>query len=63
MVIGNARADRFWASLGYAQTRVRSGFQVGDQVNELRVMFKPLAGGTLAEHLALVPRDRPENAL
>jgi hypothetical protein len=29
-------------------------------VNDLRVMAKPLAGGTLAEYLALVARDRPE---
>jgi hypothetical protein len=30
------------------------------QGNTLRVMFKPLAGGTLEEYLSLVPRDRPE---
>lgn len=62
VVIGNARAERFWASLGYAETRVRSGFQIGDQINELRVMCKPLCGGSLAEYLALVPRDLPEPA-
>ncbi|WP_457350171.1 GNAT family N-acetyltransferase [Roseateles sp. P5_D6] len=59
VVIGNTRAERFWASMGYAETQVRSGFHIGDQVNELRVMFKPLAGGSLAEYLASVPRDRP----
>jgi hypothetical protein len=59
VVIGSTRAERFWASVGYAEARVRSGFQIGDQVNELRVMCKPLAGGSLAEYLALVPLDRP----
>jgi hypothetical protein len=29
-------------------------------VNDLRVMMKPLAGGTIAEYLSLVGRDRPE---
>ncbi|MGM9483556.1 GNAT family N-acetyltransferase [Roseateles sp. NT4] len=62
VVIGNARAERFWASLGYVETRVRSGYQIGNQVNELRVMCKPLAGGPLSDYLALVPRDRPELA-
>ena len=28
--------------------------------NTLRVMVKPLTGGTLEQYLALVPRDRPE---
>jgi len=32
----------------------------GEQTNTLRVMFKPLDGGTLEDYLALVPRDRPE---
>jgi len=26
----------------------------------VRVMVKPLAGGTIEEFLSLVPRDRPE---
>jgi hypothetical protein len=60
VVSGNARAERFWASVGYAETRARGGYQIGNQINELRVMCKPLAGGSLAEYLALVPRDRRE---
>ncbi len=28
-VQGNARAERFWASLGYFQTRTRSGITIG----------------------------------
>jgi GNAT superfamily N-acetyltransferase len=59
VVLGNARAERFWQSLGYVQTRTRSGVQIGRQTNTLRVMFKPLANGTLESYLSLVPRDRP----
>jgi hypothetical protein len=33
---------------------------MGRLVNTLRVMFKPLAGGTLGGYLALVERDCPE---
>jgi len=60
VVIGNGRAERFWASRGFIETRTRSGYQIGNQVNELRVMCKPLAGGSVADYLALVPRDRPD---
>ncbi len=62
VVIGNARGERFWMSRGFVETRIRSGYQIGNQLNELRVMFKPLAGGTMADYLALVSRDRPEPA-
>jgi RimJ/RimL family protein N-acetyltransferase len=60
VVVGNARAERFWESLGYAETRRRLGLAMGDKVNDLRVMAKPLAGGSIADYLALVARDRPE---
>ena len=60
VVRGNVRGERFWESAGYVQTRLRYGVEFGAQTNTLRVMFKPLAGGTLAEYLALVPRDRPD---
>lgn len=59
VVIGNARAERFWASRGFVEARTRSGYPIGSQLNELRVMCKPLAGGSVADYLALVPRDRP----
>ena len=62
VVAGNARAERFWESLGYAETRRRLGLPMGDKVNDLRVMAKPLAGGSIPEYLALVARDRPEAA-
>jgi len=32
---------------------------MGRKSNLLRVMAKPLGGGTIAEYLALVERDRP----
>jgi hypothetical protein len=59
VVVGNARAERFWQREGYRDVRRREGVQIGDRVNDLRVMAKPLAGGTLAQYLELVARDRP----
>jgi RimJ/RimL family protein N-acetyltransferase len=60
VVAGNVRAERFWERLGYAETRRRLGLPLGDKVNDLRVMAKPLAGGSIADYLAMVARDRPE---
>jgi GNAT superfamily N-acetyltransferase len=60
VVQGNARAERFWERSGFRETRKRGGVQMGARVNTIRVMVKPLAGGTLPEYLALVARDRPE---
>ena len=60
VVQGNTRAERFWASLGYAQTRTREGIEMGERVNTIRVMVKPVAGGTVNEYLSLVQRDRPD---
>jgi predicted GNAT superfamily acetyltransferase len=62
VVQGNARAERFWEHCGYTQVRVREGLQMGQRTNTVRVMIKPLAGSTLEEYLALVPRDRPDGA-
>jgi GNAT superfamily N-acetyltransferase len=61
VVQGNGRAERFWTSCGYTQVRVREGLQMGQRTNNVRVMVKPLAGGSFDDYLALVPRDRPEN--
>jgi len=55
---GQCRAERYWESLGYIQTRTREGMQMGKLTNTVRVMVKPLAGGTIEEFLSLVPRDR-----
>ncbi len=60
VVQGNARAERFWEALGYCPPRTRDGVVMGKRVNTIRVMFKPLAGGTLEQYLSLVARDRPE---
>jgi hypothetical protein len=61
VVKGYVRAERFWLSRGFVQTRERAGYQIGKQVNVIRVMCKPVAGGTVAEYLSLVTRDRPES--
>jgi len=58
VVQGNAKAERFWQRSGYVQVRERGPLQMGRKTNLLRVMVKPLAGGTLDAYLALVGRDR-----
>ena len=60
VVAGNARAERFWSSAGFVEVRRREGVAMGAKVNTVRVMVKPLAGGTLADYLARVARDRPD---
>jgi len=60
VVEGNTRAERFWARCGYMEVRKRHGLIMGQRTNTVRVMLKPLAGGTVDEYLALVPRDRPD---
>jgi ribosomal protein S18 acetylase RimI-like enzyme len=62
VAVGNTRAERFWERTGFAEVRRREGVRIGRQDNTMRVMLKPLAGGSLAEYLALVPRDRPESS-
>lgn len=57
---GNLRAESFWERLGYIQTRTRVGVEMGSRTNTIRVLAKPVAGGSLAQYLALVERDRPE---
>jgi GNAT superfamily N-acetyltransferase len=60
VVQGNARAKRFWKSLGYIQTRTRDGVAMSKLTNTIRVMVKPLAGSSLDQYLSLIERDRPE---
>jgi RimJ/RimL family protein N-acetyltransferase len=62
VAVGNTRAERFWERAGFAEVRRREGVRIGRQDNTMRVMLKPLAGGSLADYLARVPRDRPESA-
>lgn len=59
VVLGNARAERFWRREGFSEVRRREGFVVGSQSNVLLVMAKPLAGGAWSDYERLVPRDRP----
>lgn len=58
VVVGNRRAERFWSRRGFVESRLREGIVMGRRVNTVRAMFKPLAGGTRQEYLALVARDR-----
>jgi GNAT superfamily N-acetyltransferase len=62
VVEGNTRAERFWASRGYARVRTRGGHRMGTRVNVICTMAKPLNGGSLARYLELMERDRPDPA-
>lgn len=59
VVVGNARAERFWQRQGYAEVRTREGVVMGERTNTLRVMVKSLAGDPIERYFALVERDRP----
>jgi GNAT superfamily N-acetyltransferase len=59
VVQGSVKAECFWLRCGYAQVRERGPLAMGKKTNRLRVMAKPLAGGTIDEYLQLVERDRP----
>ncbi len=61
VVVGNARAERFWSRVGYVEVRQRSGIEMGVRVNVIRVMVRALSDETLATYLEKVARDRPEN--
>ena len=60
VVEGNGRGERFWIRAGYIELRKRGGIEMGQRVNTVRVMAKPLGVATLSEYLALVERDRPD---
>jgi len=59
VVAGNTRGERFWARCGYRETRVREGIAMGQRVNAVRVLVKPVVNAPLADYLALVARDNP----
>ena len=59
VVAGNARAERFWSGLSFVELRERRDMEMGLRIQTVRVLAKSLAGGTLDDYLALVPRDRP----
>ena len=54
------QGGRFWLRCGYVQVRERGPLTMGTKTIVLRVMAKPLAGGTIAEYLALVEAIVPE---
>jgi len=60
VVVGNLRAQRFWLRQGFTVTPLRRGIDTGGRPNDMQVMMKLLAGGTLADDLTLVPRDAPD---
>ena len=60
VVAGNVRGQRFWERMGFVEVRKREAVAMGRLSHTLRVMAKPVAGGSFDDYLALVPRDRPE---
>ncbi len=60
VVLGNARAERFWWRQGFVEVRQRNGVTMGRLTQVVRVLIKPLRGDSLATYLELVARDRPE---
>lgn len=62
VVKANAKARRFWARCGYRELREHRNHDTGGRLNDVLMCMKPLAGGSLDDYLALVPRDRPEPA-
>lgn len=63
VVRANARARRFWQRQGFHDLRRRDGVDTGGHLNDLFTCCKPLAGGSIDEYLALVPRDAPGSTL
>lgn len=61
VVVGNARAERFWERMGYTEVCRREGVHAGRRVNTVRIMLKPLRDETLPAYLARVPRDRADS--
>ncbi len=62
VVVGNGRAEKFWARCGYMETRRRENYVLGDAVHTVRVMVKPLRERSIDDYLSVVPRDRPESS-
>lgn len=60
VVVGNARAERFWEKAGFREVRRRYGIEVEGRERDLRVMVKPLGRRGFDDYLAVVERDRPE---
>lgn len=61
VVVGNARAEAFWARRGFVEIRQRHGMPYEGPSRSVRVMLKTLDGSPLADYLQGVERDRPES--
>jgi GNAT superfamily N-acetyltransferase len=59
VVKGRERAERFWRQVGYTEVRQRPGVAMGQLVNDLRVMVKPLGDADIADYLSRMARDNP----
>lgn len=57
VVRGNGRAERFWEKMGFVDVAERRDYVQGSKTHVLRVMAKPLAGGSFEQYRELVPRD------
>lgn len=60
VVIGNTRAEKFWARAGFMDVIVRHGIAMGQRVNAMQVMVKSLRSATLDDYRALVAQDGGE---
>ena len=60
VVVGNTRAERFWARCGFLRVRMREGLVMGRRTNVVAVLVKPLGAQPLDDYLRLVARDRPD---
>jgi GNAT superfamily N-acetyltransferase len=63
VVEGNAKAEAFWAKMGFVETRKRLNADTGVRRHTLRVCVKPLGSATIEGYLALMERDRPGSTL
>ena len=51
VVEGNARAERFWERCAFTEVRKRHDIEMGARTNTVRVMARPLDGGTVRVEL------------
>lgn len=59
VVVGNARAERFWAACGYQPVARRTGIPAGARLNDVTIMARALTGEPIDRYFALIERDRP----
>lgn len=59
VVVGNTRAERFWAAQGYQPVARRSGIPAGERFNDVTMMARPLTGEPIDRYFSLIERDRP----